>query len=973
MVNGANAPRTAPLVFPSPSFVPVTSGTQPVTDPPATDPPVIADPPAQPADPPVIVDNNGVNADASVSHDQAANRVSFGSGLTASLSPEQTDMLLKFIKELGPDSEFKDLSPKQTATIKLAEKLLAQAGGENFAKLSADKKTELIKFLIALNPDPRSLMEASVQGAGGGTGLLGLTETGVEGHYVNSMLASLGEMIRAGRLEQGTLQALTEMAKAPLAPELESQRQALVQSTLQNIAFPERICQHSRGTCAATVPEKLLAQDNPEKYIRIATALASPRGQVPESLVSEKGPIMEREPGTEIDDKSGRSVASRLMQPAFMEYANGELTTYDNATDQHTNEKGEKSDGLDGNQVASLMNGLFPEKGSYICAGVNKNATDVQADRERVWRLAESELSLGRPVQIGYKTGNDTGHAVLLTKVDPAKNLAYVMNPWGELHTMPLNQLRDTLNSAVIKNVFDRAALPPGEPDAMAALIGAARDPANYRPIDERGGTQPQKVLDTVPETAQGLSTGQKSEILELFKKQDIPVEQLDRLIEIVRSGNFSQTLLDRLKSADTKDDVLKTLTLFERAGLAKLPEADFRALMETYPERNLSTTDFDGLLDALTTGDSAKIGELAAKARTQMASVASGASEPEKLSQDQIKERFKDLDGLFTGEDGYQKLEQLAALADAGTKAWMIQELMDGPTRGRAERAIATIIGNAGPADQQAILKALDLKTLGSELENPDQAAEVLNTIVRAGFDPKLLESSIDQFFQGVQSQNLNIGLLFNDNKDSLAAAAFIRKLDDKSLAALPTSAKTRLMDAMVRQQGGILGWGSHLSSADDRQVFPRLVRACPPELLSRTINRLAEGYTNGHDEGRIKAIMVNCSQDQFKSVIGQKGMMERLADELDAEDMAQVAYRMAQFDDMAGLSRLLTHMDQEHNSTSDNLAERLVRISNENVLGKLPAGILKQLHQAMDEGWTTKEEKQMMHRLEHTRNWGK
>lgn len=889
------------------------------------------------------------------------------SNTTGSTTAEATSLLELIDNQLyGP--QYQALSAAQKDSIQQAERLIRQAAGESYTRLSNEQKLELLNFLIALDLSPDALMEASVQGAGGrGFAANAITGTGHRGHYVSSALNSLAELIRTQRLTPDTMRALTEMAKAPLQADLEPQRLGLVQSSLQNIAFPEKIDQHSKGTCAATVPEMQLALQDPARYVRMVTALASPDGKVPDALMPGGNlPVMEREPGTETDDKSGRSIASRLLQPAFMEYAN-DGANYDNARDRHDGPV--NRGGLVDSEILRLTNGLFGAASHRMLQAVD------EPSKARLLQEVETELQNGRPVHIGMHFPLGGGHVVMLTKMDEVNNQAYFLNPWGEMHTMPLDLFKLCMDSAFIPNNPPASSLPVSEDAAMQSLPGAASNPANYRPLSEAYGQLAERLLETVPELSQPLSEGQKESLLEILDDHDIPASQLDRLIQIARSGHLDQNLIDRLQSAETKDDVLKTIYLYERASLANLPEAEFQALVEAYPEKHLSTLEFDQLLDALSVGDSAKITELTAQARSQMTQSAMGREDVSSLTQEQIKERFSSLEDGWTSEASYQKLEQLAAVADASTKAWMIEQLMSGATTGRAERAIATIIGNAGREDQQAILAALNLRELGSEMENPDQAAGVLNTIVKAGFAPDLLERHLNDFFAGVSSQNVNLGFIYRDNRDSVAAAAFIRRLDDRSLASLPASVKSRLLDAVLREQsslmGNHLGAGVQLGARDERAVFPRLIKVMSPAQLQSSLGRLADGYTNGNDERKMLTIMLQSSDDQFRTLMAQRGLMERLADELEPEDMARIAYRLASLGDHAGLNRLLDHMYSEENSTSDNLAARFVSLCSERALNNLPQSTLKKLHTALDEGWTTDFEERMMKRLEKSVHW--
>ena len=101
-------------------------------------------------------------------------------------------------------------------------------------------------------------------------------------------------------------------------------------------AFPDSINQHARGTCAATSIQIALAIQEPAKYLDIMTDLMSESGIVDKDNLSDPSLLHEqlrRDQGSFGTDTSGRSVSSRVMQIAFMEFANGKLD-YRNSSDR---------------------------------------------------------------------------------------------------------------------------------------------------------------------------------------------------------------------------------------------------------------------------------------------------------------------------------------------------------------------------------------------------------------------------------------------------------------------------------------------------------------------------------------------------------------------------------------------------------------------------------------------------------------
>ena len=191
--------------------------------------------------------------------------------------------------------------------------------------------TDLKDFFAKVSLDV--LINAEKQGLGGKEGLSGVvTGTGTGGHYVNSIITSLTTMIDQERLTPGLLAKFGGIADATtISSGLEEGKEGLLKAVMQDIAFPDKIAQHSRGTCAATTAQIFLVNTAPEKYADIIKSLATGDGAVATGLINGG---MNRLDRTLIDDASGRSVTGRLIQPALMEYAKT-THTYDNLFDAH--------------------------------------------------------------------------------------------------------------------------------------------------------------------------------------------------------------------------------------------------------------------------------------------------------------------------------------------------------------------------------------------------------------------------------------------------------------------------------------------------------------------------------------------------------------------------------------------------------------------------------------------------------------
>ncbi|PIQ27888.1 hypothetical protein COW36_08730 [bacterium (Candidatus Blackallbacteria) CG17_big_fil_post_rev_8_21_14_2_50_48_46] len=327
--------------------------------------------------------------------------------------------------------------------------VLDQNSGGKFSELSSEQQHRALEILASKGA--LDALSPEIQGAGGGTAQSG-TAAGEKGHYVNSPISSFSQLIREGKLDDRLLEALEKLNTGEnLDPALKSQSEELFNSALQNIAFPEKISQHSKGTCAATRVEALLAMDNPAAYLDTVRKLASPsaRARIDSAF-------LQRVSGTETGDQSGRSVASRLIQPALMEYANGSQLDYDNQADAHQAKSSflpsprNGAGGLTVPETLHLIEGVF---GKERIDSVHSIYTDPPETREQVLKATERMVSEGKtPLLVDLDwgdsaTGGDGGHALLLSKLDSKQ--AYFMNPWGELDSMPRAEFDARLRAGI--------------------------------------------------------------------------------------------------------------------------------------------------------------------------------------------------------------------------------------------------------------------------------------------------------------------------------------------------------------------------------------------------------------------------------------------------------------------------------------------------------------------------------------------
>jgi len=243
--------------------------------------------------------------------------------------------------------------------------------------------------------------------------------------------------------EGDTLDHLAALAdpNTPLAQGVD--RGALVTDLVQELATPSAIAQRGKGTCAPTAIAIQLAIQNPAEYARIVAGLAGPDGEV----LLAGGQTLQREPGTEVDDGSGRSQVQRLMAPAFMEMANGD-ENYTNRTDAG---RGAWADELD-----ELYEQIWGRPMSAEVYGTDATPEEQAAAMETM----DDVLRAGGmvPMAVEYGTGL---HKVLVTGTETIDGEEYVkyINPWGREERM----LRSEFEGRVVDISWDPAREQVGE------------------------------------------------------------------------------------------------------------------------------------------------------------------------------------------------------------------------------------------------------------------------------------------------------------------------------------------------------------------------------------------------------------------------------------------------------------------------------------------------------------------------------
>lgn len=261
----------------------------------------------------------------------------------------------------------------------------------------------------------------------------------------------LQKMLLDGRLPgakdlqgQGTLlDHLHTLATEQLADGVD--RKQLVNDVLGEVENPVRIDQQQKGTCGAATAQILLARKHPAEYVRLISDLARPEGQAKMA----GGDTLKRVDDWANPNDSGRSVSSRLLQPALMNEAAG--STFPGASYNNSSDKDKE---------------LFLSVGSGMSDGgsakINSQLEGVRFESEGVhsWNrdgsLNRLKEVLGRgkgpiPVSLRFNVdGRAFGHFVQVDKIEQGR--VYYTNPWGAQESLSEEEFKSHVTGMQVPN-----------------------------------------------------------------------------------------------------------------------------------------------------------------------------------------------------------------------------------------------------------------------------------------------------------------------------------------------------------------------------------------------------------------------------------------------------------------------------------------------------------------------------------------
>ncbi len=232
------------------------------------------------------------------------------------------------------------------------------------------------------------------------------------------------------------LSVLDRMTTQPLAAGID--RDALLQQTLIEIDDGSTIGQKDKNSCGATAVQVTLANRQPAEYARLVSGLASPEGRIGMA----NGDTLSREADWNAAD-GGRSIPSRLLQPALMEYANGGLTNYDNGTDRSRRLDGSTYTGLYTDEAQRLYQGVLNAPATVEDTNLNTGAATPAATMQNI----ADAIGRGQNVAALIDYPGTGGHYVTVTGVRGDRVM--YQNPWGTVESMPRAAFQARLLGAV--------------------------------------------------------------------------------------------------------------------------------------------------------------------------------------------------------------------------------------------------------------------------------------------------------------------------------------------------------------------------------------------------------------------------------------------------------------------------------------------------------------------------------------------
>ncbi|MFN8671322.1 MAG: hypothetical protein U0457_04460 [Candidatus Sericytochromatia bacterium] len=209
-------------------------------------------------------------------------------------------------------------------------------------------------------------------------------------------------------------------------------KKEMVISALHDIAAPSDISQEGIGTCTGTTIQIQLAIRNPKEYLNMIDNLAKNKPHITMSGKKIDPNWTFTEEGKEGKTDTRRTISSKIMQNAIMDFADANTRNFDSS----------KADG-----------GLSYEQTSEAIKDITKqNVTTYEiwdySPKQLVDLLKKSNPSLDNPIEasMSYQAdGRDSFHSINV--VDILENKINIINPWGRDESFNLEDFQSRVMS----------------------------------------------------------------------------------------------------------------------------------------------------------------------------------------------------------------------------------------------------------------------------------------------------------------------------------------------------------------------------------------------------------------------------------------------------------------------------------------------------------------------------------------------
>lgn len=239
----------------------------------------------------------------------------------------------------------------------------------------------------------------------------------------------------------------------------------------------------------------------------------------------------------------------------------------------------------------------------------------------------------------------------------------------------------------------------------------------------------------------------------------------------------------------------------------------------------------------------------------------------------------MKMYDSLYSGStipSEYDQIERIFGHVSPANKVKILSPLLKGVTFARAETAIKNMIQQLSAEDQRYIARHIDFKTLGEVIENPKEAAEIMNKIVSLGLPANELKAPLNQFFDGILNQ-----AYFVDTTSDDAAYHFVNGLSDTALANLDDDLRRKLFVAM---DNGTTG-------TEEYKMMRKVMKGASVDLKAELIKMKLDADTYTSDEKLVFHILQDTpyANNEFLSLV-QKLDTAQLASEIETDSDAGI-----------------------------------------------------------------------------------